>query len=424
MKSRIILILSLFSLLFSPATYGRRPVDSGKSVVSTLLNDTADARRVEKALTTNAPAAPKDHGLPRFALVGKNHEFYLGVGAQFLGEAVFDIGDQIPSPLLFAPATLIAARPGSRESLGFAWQSSSIYLNFVAMPQTDNSIGLFFKGSFTGSGNNFSCYHFYARFRGLSVGYTSDAFTDAAAEPMTLDYEGPNGYPYATLFNASWTQKFGHGISAAIGIDAPSASISCGSTTGAVSPCIPAVPLYVQYAWGGDASHVRLSGLLRPFRYRNLVLDRNTTLTGLGAQLSGIVSIMPCVSFCGNIVYGSGIGSYIQDDAGLGLDAMPASEPGRMAMTRSLGLTAGLAWTISPRLCANLSCSRLANYPGKKATVPSDGYRHGEYLAANIIYTVNRFVSAGIEYDYGHRRNFGPQSLHTSRIQAQFALTL
>lgn len=179
-----------------------------KGVVSALNGDTTDAARVERHLKENAPKSTKDNGLPRFAFVGKDHQYYLSIGAQFLGEAAFDWGDEMASPLLFTPSVITPSTPGNRSSLGFAWQSSSVYLNIVAMPDTDNKVGLFFKGNFTGSGNSFSCYHFYAKYRGLTVGYTTSIFADGEAEPMTIDFEGPNGYPYITLFNASWTQNF------------------------------------------------------------------------------------------------------------------------------------------------------------------------------------------------------------------------
>ena len=52
-----------------------------------------------------------------------------------------------------------------------------------------------------------------------------------------------------------------------------------------------------------------------------------------------------------------------------------------------------------------------------------DQYRYGDYVAANLIYSVNRFVSAGIEYDYGHRKDFDGGSLHTNRLQLQLAVT-
>lgn len=392
-------------------------------VVTVVNNDTVDASRVEKHLRANAPSAPKDNGLPRFAIVGKDDKFYVGLGAQFLGEAAFDFGDRISSPVLFTPSAMEPVTPGNGGSIGFGWQSSSVYLNFVAMPGSRDQIGIFFKGNFLGNNNSFNCYHFYTRYRGATIGYTTSVFTDAAAEPMTIDFEGPNGYPYMTLFTASWTQKINERFSGAIGIEAPTASITTGSGTAQVSQRIPAVPLYVQYAWDGGASHLRLSGIVRPIQYRNLEKNCNTTLGGLGVQISGMSQIVGPLTVNYNVAYGNGIGSYLQDDNGLGLDAVALSDKGEMGMVRTMGVTAGLGYTFSPRVSSNLVYSHLTNWLPDEAVSQDSQYRYGDYVAANVIYKVNSFVSAGIEYDYGHRKSFDGESLHANRIQMQFAVT-
>ncbi|MDE6380935.1 MAG: hypothetical protein K2L11_10720, partial [Muribaculaceae bacterium] len=67
-----------------------RHMESG---VTTLIhNDQANPDDVEKTMKGNAPKAPNDNGLPRFAIVGKNNDFYLGIGGQFLGEGVYTWG--------------------------------------------------------------------------------------------------------------------------------------------------------------------------------------------------------------------------------------------------------------------------------------------------------------------------------------------
>lgn len=394
-----------------------------KDAVEVVNESDADVNHVQKTLKENAPQSPKDNGLPRFALVGKDKKFYLGIGGQFLGEGVFDFGDEMASPLLFTPSAMTAKTPGNGANLGFAWQSSSVYLNFVAMPGSGNQLGLFFKGNFTGDDSDFGCYHFYARYRGLTAGYTNSLFTDGAAEPMTIDFEGPNGYPFINLFTAYWTQSFTMNLSGAIGIDAPTASYTAGHATEMVNQRVPAIPLYLQYAWDGGNSHLRLSGLVRPMQYRNTVDEKNITMTGLGMQLSGMAQIVGGLSINYNVAYGRGIGTYLQDDNGLGLDAVPSTEVGHLDMVKTMGVTGGLSYNFSSRLSTNLVYSHLTNWLADSSLPQDTQYRYGDYVAANIIYNINKFVSAGIEYDYGHRKNFDSDSLHTNRLQLQFAVT-
>lgn len=394
------------------------------NVISIAVNDSsADSSKVEAAFKANAPVSPKDNGLPRFAIVGKDRSFYLGIGGQFLGEGVFDWGGTMSSPVLMTPSAITPSSPGNGGSLDFAWQTSSVYMNLVAMPHTDNQLGVFFKANFMGNNNAFNCFHFYAKYRGLTAGYTNSLFTDGAAEPFTIDFEGPNGYPFVTLFTAYWQQPLGDNFSIAGGIDAPTASFSTGKTTESVSQRLPAVPFYVQYAWGGGASHVRLSGIVRPMQYRNLNDNKNSTLVGHGIQLSGMTGIAGGLSLQLNAAYGSGIASYIQDDNGLGLDAVATSTPGKMKMVRTLGITGGISYTFSPKVTSNIVYSHASNFFGGTSDVSATQYRYGDYLAANVVYAVNKFISVGMEYDYGHRKSIDGTSLHTNRLQCQLAVT-
>ncbi|MBD5360962.1 MAG: hypothetical protein HDR87_09695 [Bacteroides sp.] len=424
MNTKILLMAAMISLASAAnaaVTKSRR--HSEKGVTSILINEQADsASNVEKAFQHNVPTSPRENFLPRFAIIGKDRQFYLGIGAQFLGEAVFDWGDHMPSALEFIPSSITPRTPGNGAELDFAWQTSSIQLNFIAMPNTHNTIGLYFKGNFNAT-KGFKMSHLYAKYRGLTAGYTNSIFTDGAAMPFTIDDQGPNGYPKVSLMTAYWTQTFSHGFSGAIGIDAPTANFTESTSAKLVSQRIPAIPLYVQYAYNDADDHVRISGLIRPMQYRNLERNHNSTLLGLGIQLSGITRLVGPISFSYNAAYGQGIATYLQDTNGLGLDATPSATDGKLTMPRTLGLTAGLSFNISRKVSANLVYSHLTNWLGHNASPQPSTYRFGDYAAANIIYNINRFLRCGLEYDYGHTKHFNNSSLHTNRLQAQLALT-
>ena len=99
MYKRILLITAIAAIASNVCADAQR--DGGrhykKGVTSIIVNERADsADNVEKAFKGNAPTSPKENNLPRFAIVGKERQFYLGIGAQFLGEAGFDWGDNMP----------------------------------------------------------------------------------------------------------------------------------------------------------------------------------------------------------------------------------------------------------------------------------------------------------------------------------------
>lgn len=424
MKTQVLFIVGLMAAGIPLSTMAQRDNRNMETGVTSLIhNDKTDPLTVEKHLKENAPKGSKDNGLPRFAIVGKDDSFYLGIGGQFLGEGMFTWGDEMASPVLFTPASMTPKTLGNGGRTQFGWQTSSIYMNFVAMPGSENRVGLFFKANFTGNNNAFNVYHLYAKYRGLTVGYTNSLFTDAAAEPLTIDFEGPNGYPYITLFTAYWQQNFTKNFSGAIGIDAPNASVTTNSSTEFINQRIPAIPLYLQYAWNEGNSHIRLSGIVRPMQYRNLTETSNKSVVGGGVQLSGMTDIVGGLSFNFNGAYGRGIGTYLQDDNGLGLDAVATKTPGKMAMVKTMGVTGGLSYRFSNNVSTNVTYSHLTNWLPKESSDQGEKYRYGDYVAANVIWNINKFVSAGLEYDYGHKKSFDGESLHANRLQCQFAVT-
>ena len=158
-------------------------------------------------------------------------------------------------------------------------------------------------------------------------------------------------------------------------------------------------------------------------QYRDLSASKNSTVQGGGIQLSGVTNIVGGLSAQFDATYGSGIGTYLQDDGDLGLDAVATSANGDMKAVKSMGLTGGLSYAFTPKLSSNIMYSHLTNWMPDGAAVDGDTYRYGDYVAANIVYTFNKFISAGIEYDYGHSKSIAGEGLHSNRIQAQLAVT-
>lgn len=392
--------------------------------VTVIVGDKSNPEDVEIEFVNNAPANRRIQGLPRFAIVGNDNKFYLGVGAQFLGEGVFDFGDEMPSPVDFVPSSMTPSAKGDGARLRFSALTSSFYINAVALPGTKNRVGLFLKAEIN-SGNDygFSISHFYINYRGFNVGYTSTLFQDGAAMPFTIDNQGPNGSAALTVFTANYTQAFGKGFSGAIGVENPTANMNCGSHARQVSQRIPAVPLYLQYAWGGGAGHIRLSGIVRPLQYRDLVAGKNRTICGGGVQLSGMVPVADPFTIYYGATYGKGIADYIQDDTGLRLDAVAEGSSGKCKAVTTFGVIGGISYRLTDRLTFNGVYSHLLNSHSDKAVVDGDTYRYGDYVAANLFYTFNKILAVGIEYDYGHVANFNDSRMHVSRLQAQLAVT-
>lgn len=397
--------------------------DESETITTVVVGNKGNVEEIQSTFVENAPKRYRESGLPRFAIVGHDNKFYMGIGMQLNGEASFDFGDEMPSSYNFIPSSIQPKTPGDGGNLRFTAATSNIYLNVVALPGTENRVGLFFKGKFTNANYGFKLAHLYVKYRGLTAGYTNSLFQDVAAIPYTIDAQGPNGTAALTVMTGSWTQKFTDNFSGAIGVEAPTADMGLGGQTRQVTQRIPAIPLYLQYGWG-STSHIRASFMFRPLQYRNLLEAENKSELGWGVQLSGLAEIASPVTFYYAATYGYGIADYLQDTTGLGLDALPnAKDPGKIKLCESMGLTGGLSFQLAKKWESNLSYSHLTNWADKDCAPAGSTYRYGDYATANIMYDLNRFLTFGLEYNYGHVKDINGASYHTNRLQGLLSVT-
>lgn len=418
-----LLLLSYIAAIADETTIAPYPPRNPNTKVTVLGSDIVAPDSVKLAFEENAPSVRDIEGIPRFAIVGKEGKFYMGIGANLRLLGIFDWRDDIGSDLFFTPANFTPATPGNRSRLSGTAQSSNIYMNIVALPGQRDRFSLFILTSFDNPNYGMRLRYLYGKYRGLTLGYTDTPFTDGDAVPATIDSEGACGTVFYKTVTASWDQDFGHGFSGSIGIDVPKASLTYDANVGKVNQRIPAVPFYLQYRWG-DGSHVRASALLRPMQYRDLLSERNRAIFGWGVQLSGLWDFLPGFCFHYDAVYGRGITDYLCDGAGIAADGTPSiSSPGRMDTSESLGLSVGLSYNILRNLKANALYSQMRVYPLGSSLHPESDYRYSQYLALNLMYYLNRYIMVGMEYDWGKKDTYGGDKLCANRLQALFSLS-
>ena len=78
---------------------------------------------VLKVLEENAPKYFNAPGMPRFSVIGKEREFYLGLGGYIRGSVSYDMGNPIDSPIYFITSAIpMDNLPGNSSfSGGFCW---------------------------------------------------------------------------------------------------------------------------------------------------------------------------------------------------------------------------------------------------------------------------------------------------------------
>lgn len=387
--------------------------------------NTADSAEVSRTMHLNAPQVTNVPDVPRFALMGKDRKFYLGIGANIKAVAESDFGHVIGNDNMFITSAIpLQQDAGNGSRFRLSAQQSNVFLNVVALPDTKNKVGAYVSVNFTGDGYAPTLDIAYLKWRGLTAGYTYSLFTDIAASPATIDYEGPNAFTCVIHGTAMYEQEFGkdHLWKAGAGIDMPANSFTNAANTVTVNQRVPDIPFYIQRNWAGGNGHMRLSGIVRNLYYRDIAGGKNFDVVGWGIKASGMSPIVGGLSAYWQAVYGKGIASYIQDLGGAGMDLMPdPANSGRLKPVEAWGAYGTLQYQFSPKVFASATYSQVRTYDAKFADSThkwKNGYKYAQYVVANVFWNVNSIVQVGAEYLYGRRVDFGGASAHDNRVEA------
>lgn len=253
--------------------------------------------------------------------------------------------------------------------------------------------------------------------------------------PLTIDPKGSNGALSVTAYQTSYTSKSYNGFSFAGGLELPTFDNYKGAYHGkdypafdgdqfygAATQSVPDITTYLQYKAKNENNRVRLSGVLRNFRYRDIKADHIDNVFGWGIQLSGNLQPLKSLTLYYQGSYGQGIANYYQDLNGIHISYIPKdNQPGKMKATPMCGWLGGMRYDFCSKLSSNVMFSeaRVWNsgeyYPG---------YRYGLYTAANLFYKITPYLQYGIEYLWGKLSTYDKGSSSISRIQTTLRFSL
>lgn len=379
-----------------------------------------------RTLNENAPVGVRLPGGPRFAFAGRDDKYYISIGGYAKATASYDFGNTMDDPNEFVTSAIsVNPEPGNGGLVQFSAMQTFLSFNFVALPKTDNKIGFFFGTNFL---DNYSpdIQHAYLKWRGLKAGYDFSAFSDPAACPPSIDFEGPNALTAIPTSQVSYTQSFGkkNEWNAGIAVEQPFYSVTTGDGATSVSQRIPDIPAHIQYSWANGNAWVRLSGLLRNMQYRDLLIGKNYNKVGWGVQLSGTAPLSSFITAYWQGVYGDGIASHIQDLYGLNMDMVPAGN-GKMDCVKAWGAYLGLQYNFTPKVFATTTYSHVRTYADAYkggSTGYGEQYRYAQYALANVFWQVTPEIQTGLEYIYGRRVDYNGAQGHDNRIQCSIQL--
>jgi hypothetical protein len=286
--------------------------------------------------------------------------------------------------------------------------------------------------------------HAYVDFGPFRLGQTASTFMDYDVFPNVLDYQGPNGMVLMRQVIARVTVPLADQWHVAFAAEQPYSDIQwfengefvvnpgSGIITTAGAPRnvqnLPDFTGHVRY--DSDFGHVQVSGILRKLTFQPADgsdmnrLGSGVNLTGDFHPWAWLMQSDPArkdnptalerCRILGQYAVGRGIDRYLQDQNGLGLDAVFDPIGGFRALYMVGWFVCYEHWWTTKwvsNLCYSETFTALPN------ALPGDTYRAGKYAAVNLIWLPVPRLGIGIEYGYGEREDKDGQEGLAHRLQ-------
>jgi hypothetical protein len=290
--------------------------------------------------------------------------------------------------------------------------------------------GDFFNGpaqAVGGGGNPFRLRFAFIDFGYFRVGQQNTVFMDGNAFPMTVDFAGPRGLVNQRRPGARVTIPLADNLFWAIGVEQPFSDI----TTNGLGTNVQDVPDFATHLrYEADYGHVQLSTLVRSIGFRPTGGSVSEE-PGWGFSASTVFHPWAFLT-CGDPVrksnptglersrilvqytFGWGIGRYIQDTAGLGLDGQVDPATGKFDTIYAAGWSASYEHWFTEKWLANVTYSE--DFVGSQPDQPVTTYDAAKYLTAALWWIPVRNMSVGLEYIWGERENLNGQSGRANRF--------
>lgn len=347
----------------------------------------------------------QDPRAPYFMLMSRNADMAMGIGGQIEALGYYDFDGTIKGTNFIPYEIPIPVNPAQRNSLQSSMGQSSLFFTIFGKNQRFNNYKLYIQANFNGgNGNYFQLKKAYAIVGDWTLGYANTTFSDPASQPATVETQGPNSEIGDTRILLRYMHSFTPDFTIAASAEMPDDQIAESQYFEPGSEFAPNVAAFVQY--GTQNQHIRLAGLMKNMRYRNLVNKTNDYVTGWGVNLTTVFRpVAPLTVYAaGN--YGQGIGSLVNDLSCGVNDLIGLSDDlGKMYAPKSYGWYAALQYDFSSSVFSTVMFSQERMLPSKNAMYDSSDYKYGLYAAANIFWNITPRWQVGAEVDYGKRVN-------------------
>jgi len=313
----------------------------------------------------------------------------------------------------------VSSTSGEDKRTNISARASRLNTEFRT-PIGAQEVRAYFEGDFAGTGNTFRLRHAYAQFQGFLVGQTWSTFSDPAAAPEDIDFEGISSENVIRqpLMRYWW---YADSLTRmAVAIETPSVSLTGG--TG-----VNLLPDIIVRAVRGhpEGGHLQLAGVLRQIRGEatpgDVRMDWGYGLSVSGSHPFRIKGLEDRVVY--QINGGVGIARYINDLNSLGgQDAVFDSTTGDLKALPAIGWYIAYEhrwkeWEKGENM--NLRSTLLWSFvdvDNFDFQAP-DAYNKTHRFAANLIFSPATRVDVGVEYIYGFRENKNNEHGSANQVQ-------
>ncbi len=350
----------------------------------------------------------QDARAPYFLLMSRGSNMAMGIGGKLQGNMYYDFDgtisgsdfatSSIPVPFDAANPTRFQSNISQTSLFATVFGRSERLGNFIADVE----------GKFVGPSNTFKLKKAYITVGKVTFGQHKSTFSDPSAVPSTVETLGPIGAVDDSRFLLRFIQPLKHQLSVAASIEMPNNDYSeLAGLTESTSAAMPDFAAYVQY--GPTNSHVRLSGIVKSMRYRDLASASNHSVVGYGVNLTTKYNILPALTFYGAANYGRGIAGMVNDLGNGSNDllsyAATTDNAGKMYAPESFGWYAGLEYRFTPSVFSTVIFSQDRLYTKAGTDYAAGAYRYGMYAVANVFWDITPRFEVGAEFDWGRRVN-------------------
>lgn len=360
----------------------------------------------------------QDPNAPYFLFMSRDAKLVMGIGGCVRLRGWYDWGGAIPANG-FAPSLIpMTPDPTNSRSLGTTPAGSSLFFRVIGRTYKDINYQLYIEANFNGyNGRDFHLKKAYAIINDWTIGYASSTFSDPAAQPPTVDAQGPNNKMSATDVLIRWMKPFGSHFTLALSAESPTQqNDQTDKLTAKCSEWLPDFAAFVQWGWR-RSEHVRLSAIYRTLTYRNLSKEVNRNVAGIGAMASAVTRPIDPLTIYSTFTAGKGVSSLGGDMQVTGYDLVSNPEKaGHMYAPWSIGWCLGAQWNFRPELFASASVSQTRYKPDH--TPSADTYRYGTYIAANVFWNPSPRIQLGAEFNIGERTDYNHATRWARRVGA------